>query len=83
MFNHVEHGYALQELQANIVKKVGRLYTTPDGKKLPSITTVLGATQDNLVLMLGANEWVKKKQIELWLKPLLVVLRCTNLQKIM
>ena len=56
MFNHVEHGYALQELQANIVKKVGRLYTTPDGKKLPSITTVLGATQDKS----GLDAWRKR-----------------------
>jgi hypothetical protein len=56
MFNHVEHGYALQELQANIVKKIGRLYTTPDGKKLPSITTVLGATQDKS----GLDAWRKR-----------------------
>jgi genome maintenance exonuclease 1 len=56
MFNHVEHGYALQELQANIVKKVGRLYTTPDGKKLPSITTVLGATGDKS----GLEAWRKR-----------------------
>jgi len=56
MFNHVEHGYALQELQANIVKKVGRLYTTPDGKKLPSITTVLGAVGDKS----GLDAWRKR-----------------------
>jgi genome maintenance exonuclease 1 len=56
MFNHVEHGYALQELQANTVKKVGRLYTTPDGKKFPSITTVLGAIGDKS----GLEAWRKR-----------------------
>lgn len=37
-----------------ITKK--RVYQTPDGEKLPSVTTILGATKD----MTGLNEWKKR-----------------------
>src|SRR6056297_1048230 len=33
-----------------------RVYLTPDGKKLPSVTTILGATKD----MTHLNEWRKR-----------------------
>lgn len=33
-----------------------RVYLTPDGEKLPSVTTILSATKDNTVL----NEWRKR-----------------------
>jgi genome maintenance exonuclease 1 len=43
----------LPELSAEIVEGVGRVYTTPDGNKYPSVTTVLGAASDNSWL----EEW--------------------------
>ena len=43
-------------LQVNdpITKK--RIYVTPDGERLPSVTTILGATKD----MTALNEWKKR-----------------------
>jgi hypothetical protein len=43
----------LPDLSAEIVEGIGRLYTTPEGKKYPSITTVLGAASD----MSWLDEW--------------------------
>jgi hypothetical protein len=43
----------LPELHAEIVEGIGRVYTTPDGNKYPSITTVLSAASDNRWL----DEW--------------------------
>jgi len=43
----------LPELSAEIVEGIGRVYTTPDGNKYPSITTVLSAASDNSWL----DEW--------------------------
>jgi genome maintenance exonuclease 1 len=37
----------LPELSAEIVEGIGRVYTTPEGNKYPSVTTVLGAASDN------------------------------------
>lgn len=36
----------LPELSAEIVEGIGRVYTTPEGNKYPSVTTVLGAASD-------------------------------------
>ena len=41
MFKHVDHGHIFEELSAEITDK-GRMYTTPSGQILPSVTTVLG-----------------------------------------
>ena len=41
------------ELSAEIVEGIGRVYTTPDGNKYPSVTTVLGAGSDQSWL----QEW--------------------------
>ena len=43
----------LPELSAEIVEGIGRVYTTPNGNKYPSITTVLSAASDNSWL----DEW--------------------------
>lgn len=40
------------ELKANMTEK-GRFYETPDGKKYPSVTTIIGAASDNTWL----DEW--------------------------
>jgi hypothetical protein len=41
MFNHVNLDHKLQELECETLP-TGRTYTTPEGKKYPSVTTVLG-----------------------------------------
>lgn len=41
------------ELSAEIIEGVGRLYTTPEGERYPSVTTVIGAASDNKWL----EEW--------------------------
>ncbi len=46
MFDHVS-GIALPELSAEIIEGIGRIYTTPDGNKYPSITTILGHGSDH------------------------------------
>jgi hypothetical protein len=43
----------LPELSAELVEGVGRIYTTPEGNRYPSITTVLGAASDSKWL----DEW--------------------------
>ena len=43
-FEHVT--LDLPELSAEIVEGVGRVYTTPEGNKYPSVTTVIGAGTD-------------------------------------
>jgi len=49
-----EHDFVdLPELSAEIVEGIGRIYTTPEGKRYPSITTVLGAASD----MSWLEEW--------------------------
>jgi hypothetical protein len=52
------------ELTAEIVEGIGRVYTTPEGNRYPSVTTVIGAGSDNSALeawkeRVGADE-VKK-----------------------
>ncbi|MDB4575420.1 PD-(D/E)XK nuclease family protein [bacterium] len=54
MFNHVEHGYALTELEADTTDN-GRFYTTPSGEILPSITTVLSVQNKS-----GLDAWRKR-----------------------
>ena len=44
-FEHVT--LDLPELPAEIVEGIGRLYTTPEGKQYPSVTTVIGKASDN------------------------------------
>lgn len=44
-FEHIT--LELPELSAEIVEGVGRLYTTPEGKQYPSVTTVIGKASDN------------------------------------
>lgn len=44
------------ELDAEIVKGVGRVYTTPEGKKYPSVTTIIGAGSDKTWL----EEWKQR-----------------------
>lgn len=41
MFNHVDHGVDLIDLECETLP-TGRTYKTPTGKKYPSVTTVLG-----------------------------------------
>ena len=43
-FEHVT--LDLPELPAEIVEGIGRLYTTPEGNRYPSVTTVIGAASD-------------------------------------
>lgn len=43
-----------KQINDPITKK--RVYLTPDGEKLPSVTTILGATKD----MTALNEWKKR-----------------------
>ena len=43
-FEHVT--LDLPELPAEIVEGIGRLYTTPEGKQYPSVTTVIGKASD-------------------------------------
>ncbi len=54
-FEHISHNYELPELDC-VTLETGRTYTTPEGNKYPSITTVLGATADKA----GLDEWVKR-----------------------
>lgn len=54
MFNHVDHGFVLQELTADTSDK-GRFYTTPSGSVLPSVTTIL-SMQDKT----GIDDWIKR-----------------------
>jgi genome maintenance exonuclease 1 len=54
MFNHVDHGYTLQELEADTTDN-GRFYTTPSGEILPSITTVLSVQNKS-----GLDAWRKR-----------------------
>lgn len=44
-FDHVDHGIVLPKLTRKNTDQ-GRIYSTPDGKGYPSITTVLGAMDD-------------------------------------
>jgi hypothetical protein len=42
-----EHNFIeFEELDAELVEGVGRVYTTPEGNKYPSVTTVIGAGSD-------------------------------------
>lgn len=54
MFKHVDHGHIFEELSAEITDK-GRLYTTPSGAILPSVTTVLGVQDKS-----GLDAWRKR-----------------------
>ena len=54
MFNHVNHGFLLEELSADLSEK-GRLYTTPTGAVFPSVTTVLGMQDKS-----GLDAWRKR-----------------------
>ena len=54
MFNHVDHGYTLTELEADTTDN-GRFYTTPSGEILPSITTVLSVQNKS-----GLDAWRKR-----------------------
>lgn len=45
-FKHVQINET-PDLPAEIVEGIGRLYTTPEGLKYPSVTTILGRTSDN------------------------------------
>lgn len=53
-FEHVTLN--LPELSAEIVEGVGRVYTTPEGNRYPSVTTVIGTGSDNKWL----EEWKKR-----------------------
>lgn len=53
MFNHVKLDFKLPELES-ITSEKGRTYVTPDGKRYPSITTVLGERSKA-----GILEWRK------------------------
>jgi len=44
-FEHVT--LDLPELSAEIVEGIGRVYTTPEGNRYPSVTTVIGKASDN------------------------------------
>ncbi len=52
MFEHIKLPELDFDLEAETLES-GRTYATPDGKKYPSITTVLGATKDDSFLI----EW--------------------------
>ena len=54
MFNHVDHGFTLEELEADTTDN-GRFYTTPSGESLPSITTVLSVQNKS-----GLDAWRKR-----------------------
>jgi len=54
MFNHVDHGFTLEELEADTTEN-GRFYTTPSGEILPSITTVLSVKNKS-----GLDAWRKR-----------------------
>jgi hypothetical protein len=43
-FEHIT--LELPELSAEIVEGIGRVYTTPEGNRYPSVTTVIGAASD-------------------------------------
>jgi len=49
---------ACQQINDPVTKK--RVYLTPDGEKLPSVTTILSATKD----MTQLNEWKKRVGVE-------------------
>ena len=46
MFVHVNHNIVLPELEVTTTE-TGRTYVTPDGNVYPSITTILGATDES------------------------------------
>lgn len=52
MFKHVDHGIELSDIECDTTP-TGRYYYPPTGEKLPSVTTVLGATADKQ----GLDEW--------------------------
>ena len=54
MFEHMT-GLDLPELSSETTEH-GRFYTTPEGKKYPSVTTVLGAGSDNS----WVDEWIAR-----------------------
>ena len=54
MFNHMM-GVDLPEMNA-VMTDVGRFYTTPDGNRYPSVTTVLSAGTDNT----WKAEWIAR-----------------------
>jgi len=54
MFNHIVMEHVLPELDSVTTEK-GRTYVTPQGKKYPSITTVLGELSKE-----GIKQWRKK-----------------------
>ena len=54
MFKHVQMEHVLPELKS-VTTENGRTYVTPEGKKYPSITTVLGELSKASIL-----EWRKK-----------------------
>ena len=49
---------ACQQINDPVTRK--RVYATPDGEKLPSVTTILSATKD----MTHLNEWKKRVGVE-------------------
>lgn len=54
LFNHVKLDFELPELECETLS-TGRTYVTPEGKKYPSITTVLGERSKKSIL-----EWRKR-----------------------
>jgi len=44
------------EMKDEIVEGIGRIYTTPEGKRYPSVTTVIGAASDKTYL----EQWKKR-----------------------
>lgn len=54
MFTHVQMEHVLPELEC-ITQPTGRVYVTPEGKKYPSITTVLGELSKD-----GIKQWRAK-----------------------
>ena len=53
-FNHVQMEHRLPELKA-VTTKNGRVYVTPEGRKYPSITTILGELSKESI-----NAWRRK-----------------------
>ena len=43
-----------------------RIYLTPDGESLPSVTSVLSKTKDKSGLTHGVSAWGRKKLKKLW-----------------
>lgn len=52
----INEKYAYQELKSETQKNGKRHYVSPEGHRLPSVTTILSATKD----MTGLDEWRKR-----------------------